>query len=685
MRIQTRFFILMMLFYSFTHLQADQYTPFKPSGSEPFGTYHALIIGINKYKNRSAELGSQENSDGSLFCNGVFPDLKESVRAAQEIKSILVGIYRFEANNIKMLTGEEGTETPTRNNIMKYFAEFVTRLKDTDSLLVFFSGHGCFEPRLGVGYWIASDGLKISGEEIRSIYKSPAKHVFIVSDSCHSAQIFPDVTSWHTEFLWSDTEPNLEGILQKEKLKSRQVLASGEKDVPAGSNGNISPFCQAFIDSLKENPDRMIDAKSIMNMVKQKLALHREGDDQPEPVGGTVSRDEDRGGQFVFRRKYLKREEEIAQAYDGIHENYKQLKINPDALKELKRLTDVAHQANSPVIEYYRGKSKELLETIESIGYLKKEYAEKMVGIGELNTAKQMETLDSLLAFVDSISDINIKQNDEIKEIIKKINDDKEMLLTYARAYKKWDYKSFIEKYENKSPSRLSDALVKKAHEALKPMKMGHWFLGLKTTFTKTAMDISYMYNEYVTLFSLSFGYFIEGEKIKIIPFIEIGNSLFSFVEDEFGTAKEFTLSARFNPLLTMSAGIDIPIKWSENMFLFFTAGHTFHFLKPDSFWEKNIGPLKFHKFNKKIGLSTIDIGLGINGPMSARQAKRKKQSIWDRITIVIFFNWSMPIKSRIEYRIEIDEKYWVLVPYRLEKSFFRMEYSFRFWLGKRR
>ncbi len=122
MRIQTRFFILMMLFFSFPHLQADQDTPVKPYGNESVGTYHALLIGINKYKNRSDELGLQENSEGSLVCNGVFPDLEESVRAAQEIKSILVDVYNFEANNIKMLTGEDGAEAPTRNNILKYFS-----------------------------------------------------------------------------------------------------------------------------------------------------------------------------------------------------------------------------------------------------------------------------------------------------------------------------------------------------------------------------------------------------------------------------------------------------------------------------------------------------------------------------------------------------------------------------------
>ena len=630
----------------------------------------------------------QENSEGSLVCNGVFPDLEESVRAAQEIKNILVGVYRFEANNIKMLTGEEGTETPTRNNIMKYFAEFFTRLKNTDSLLVFFSGHGCFEPQLGVGYWIASDGLKISGEEIRSIYKSPAKHVFIVSDSCYSAQIFPDVTSRYTEFLWKDTEKNVEWIRQKEKLKSRQVLASGKKDVPAGSKGNINPFCRAFMDSLKENPYRILDAQSVMNVVTQKLTPHRKGDDQTEPVGGTVSLDEDRGGQFVFRRKYSKREEEIAQAYDRIYENYKHLNIEPDALKELNRLTDVESQVDSPVIEYYKGKSKELLETIKSVGYLKKEYSERMAGIDELNTARQMETLDSLLKFIDG-KNTKIKQNDEIKEIIEKINDDKEMLLTYVRAYKKWDYKSFIEKYENKSPSRLSDALLKKTHEALESMKMGHWFLGLESTVINTDLDIIYIRREYQHFYSLSLGYFIEEKIIKIIPFIKIGTSLFSFIEEEFGTAKEFTLSARFKPFLTLSAGIDIPIKWSGNAFLYFTAGHTFYFLKPDSFWEKNMGPLKFHKYNKTLGLSTIDLGWGISMASLDRQTKKKKKSIWesiqDRLTGTFFIYWSMPIKNRIEYRIEIDEKYWVLVPYRLKKSFFSIGYSIRLCLGERR
>lgn len=683
MRIQTRFFLLIMFFFSLTHLRADRYTLVKPSGSELVGTYHALIIGINKYENRGIELGLRENPGDSLECNGVFPDLEESVRAAQEIKNILVGVYSFEENNVKMLTGEEGTEAPTRNNIMNYFAEFFKRLKDTDRLLVFFSGHGCFEHRLGVGYWIASDGLKISGEEIRSIYKSSARHVFIVSDSCYSAKIFPDVTSGHTE-------SNLEWIRKKEKLKSRQVLASGKEKVSAGSKGNISPFCRAFIDSLKENPDRMIDAQSIMSMVTQKLAPQRKENNQTEPVGGIVSLGEDRGGQFVFRRKYSEWEEEIAQTYDKIYNNFKQLKIDLGGeLKELKRLADVAPQADSPVIKYYRGKSKELLETIESIGYLKKLYAKKIVGIGKLNTAKQMEILDSLLAFVDNNSDIGVRQDDEIKEIIKKIKSDKEMLLAYVRAYKKADYKSFIEKYENKSPSRLSDALLKKAHEALEPMKMGHWFLDLRMTAINTDVDISYMRSEYGAFLSLSLGYFIEGKIIKIIPFIKIGNSLYSFIEDEFGTANEFTLSARFNPFLILSAGIEIPIKWSENTFLFFTAGHTFHFFKPDSFWEKNMGTLKFYKYNKTIGLSTIDLGVGMNMLFSDGQAKKKKQSIWksieDRLAVVYFFVWSTPIKNRIEYMIEIDGKYRVIVPYRLKKSFISMGISVRLWLGKRK
>jgi len=688
----------MMLLFSFPHLHADWYTQVKPSGGESVGTYHALIIVINEYKNHGNEMGFRKNSEVSLLCDGVFLDLEESVRAAQEIKSILVGVYRFEENNVRMLTGKEGTEAPTRNNILNYFAEFAKQLKNTDSLLVFFSGHGCFEERLRVGYWIASDGLKISGEEIRSIYKSNAKHVFIVSDSCYSAKIFPDITSWHTEFLGRDPESNVEWIRQKEKLKSRQALASGLGKVTGGRDGNISPFCRAFIDSLKENPDRKIDAQSIMNVIIQKVSPLRERNKQPKPVGGTVSLDEDRGGQFVFQRKYSEREEEIAQTYDGIHENYKQLKINSEALKELKRLTDAVPQGDSPVIEYYIGKSKELLETIKSIGYLKKEYAEKMAGIGELNTAEQMETLDSLLAFVDNNSDINIKQNKEIKKIIDKIKDDKVMLLAYLRAYKKSDYKSFIEKYGKEPSSRLADALLKKVHEALRPMKMGHWFLDMGLAFISTDVDISYMHyglqHGYNGLASLAFGYFFEGKIVKIIPFVKVGTSSLSFTEEEFGTVNEFILSARFKPFVTLCAGIEIPIRWSENMFIFFDASHTFHFLRPDSFWEKNMGALNFRKYNKSIGLSTIDLGVGINFPLSVAQAKKKKRSIWryiwrstwGRLSIVFFFYWSTPIKNRIiEYEVEIGEKNRVIVPYRLKKSFISSGVSLRLWLGKRK
>lgn len=228
-----------------------------------------LVIGINNYQH--------------------WPKLNNAVKDASDIATVLTGKYNFDFSNVTLVRDEQAT----RSNIHNALRNLIEKVSQQDNLVVYFSGHGYFDPLLNEGYWIPVDaevnssGEYISNTEILKILGSiNSQHTFLVADACFSGALFADSRRGYTDNV--------------EKFRSRWGLASGRLEtVSDGEIGNNSPFAKRVIQFLRENEKDKFAASELIQYVKTQVAE----DTNQTPIGNPLKALGDEGGELVFYKK----------------------------------------------------------------------------------------------------------------------------------------------------------------------------------------------------------------------------------------------------------------------------------------------------------------------------------------------------------------------------------------------
>jgi hypothetical protein len=160
--------------------------PFTPV-SQIYRKSHALLVGINKYKNRHADSWLRYADNDVLA-----------------LKQMLIQHYGFEADNITVLTDEKAT----LENIRRALAALSSpkRVDKNDRVLIFFSGHGQTVklPNSGqeMGFLLPADAdpLDPNSPEDPAPYQSSClamdfiwtqlrsipEHILLLADACYS-------------------------------------------------------------------------------------------------------------------------------------------------------------------------------------------------------------------------------------------------------------------------------------------------------------------------------------------------------------------------------------------------------------------------------------------------------------------------------------------------------------------
>lgn len=238
--------------------------------------YHALVIGIDKYK-------------------GVWNPLKNAVNDAKAVEEVLVKDYGFD--HVISLYNEEAT----RANIITALEQLIDSVKKDDNVLIFYSGHGEFNEKLNKGFWVPVDATTsssagyISNNDLQTFIAGiNSKHTLLVSDACFSGDIFRGRTS---ELAFEDTEKYFQEVY---KRKSRYALTSGGiEPVTDGGREGHSIFSYYFLDKLKQNKSRFFTAGQLFNEIQIPVTNNSEQSPVYQPIKNTG----DEGGQFLFIRK----------------------------------------------------------------------------------------------------------------------------------------------------------------------------------------------------------------------------------------------------------------------------------------------------------------------------------------------------------------------------------------------
>jgi len=233
------------------------------------GINYAVIIGISKYR------------------DPIMPDLYYPIKDALKVKEVLLANYAFDTKNVFFL------ENPVKEKIIGTLDSISRIITGNDNLLIFYAGHGTWDEKTSMGYWMPSDAAAKTYDNwlMNSIITSyasqcKAKHTLVIADACFGGSIF------RTRAFKPEVEKTDSELYNK---MSKKAMTSGDlTEVP-----DVSVFVQNFILYLSENKDEYLSSEKLFFNIKSKVV------DAIDliPQFGIIKNAGDQGGDYIFFRK----------------------------------------------------------------------------------------------------------------------------------------------------------------------------------------------------------------------------------------------------------------------------------------------------------------------------------------------------------------------------------------------
>jgi len=241
-------------------------------GNSKIGTYRALIIGINDYKDPK------------------IPDLETPLNDARSMADLLKNKYGFVVESIL-------DKRATRKSVYNALRDLSSKAKPDDSILIYYAGHGDLDRQYNDGWWIPYDATAgdpltyLDNVQVQKPMRSmKARHVLLISDSCYSGTLFgqargmPPVID-NTYYL---------GLFNE---KSRWGMTSGNKTpVADDGTGGHSVFAYQLIKELRNNDKPYLSTQEIYTRIAPIVSNNSEQTPLCRPIRNTG----DQGGEFVF-------------------------------------------------------------------------------------------------------------------------------------------------------------------------------------------------------------------------------------------------------------------------------------------------------------------------------------------------------------------------------------------------
>jgi hypothetical protein len=251
-----------------------------PEMGESTGSYHLLSIGVDEYLD--------------------WPALQTAVNGANAVAEVLTNEFAFfDSGNVRLLLNNEATE----GNILAELRDLANkdRVKPEDSVIIYYAGHGHLDDLTGEGSWIPweSDTRNpqawISNARIKTIIAAmPARHVFLVSDSCFSGDFFRGQRNRGIEVIKN------EQVRDEYLLRSRTAITSGSLEpVSDGGAAGQSVFTYFLLKAFREIKEPYVVVHDIFDRVRRGVEVNAE----QRPQIGILSGTNGEQGMFVLFRK----------------------------------------------------------------------------------------------------------------------------------------------------------------------------------------------------------------------------------------------------------------------------------------------------------------------------------------------------------------------------------------------
>ena len=244
----------------------------KPKTLSQIARKFAVVIGQNKY------------TDARI------PQLIGAVPDAIAVNQVLHDQLGYDVVLLKDATKKE---------IFSALNAVAAQVKENDSLLVYFAGHGEMVDATGLGYWIPQDASAddpkgwISNADLnRVLTRSKSKQMVVVSDSCYSG-LFAQESKVNS----ANSTGTIDELLQHRAVT---VMTSGG-DEPVADTGkdSHSVFAWNLVNNLK-NVEGWKRGASLFDSVR--VAVEKELPQTPQ-YGASLSAGHQTGGDYVFERR----------------------------------------------------------------------------------------------------------------------------------------------------------------------------------------------------------------------------------------------------------------------------------------------------------------------------------------------------------------------------------------------
>ena len=274
-RIALAFLFVLLLTSSMVWAQETEGTsnPIRVSLKPVFATnslnahrYYALLIAVEEY------------SDPAIT------SLSEPLKDATKLREVLKTKNTFEDQDITTL------KNPTFEELNVAFEDLQKKITEADFLLIYYAGHGFFDEKTNIGYWLPADAQEKNRAKwfrnsalVENIGAINSKHTFLIADACFSGGIFK------TRAPFNNASMDIANML---KRPSRKAMTSGAlTTVP-----DKSVFMKYLLKVLNENENHYLPSEDLFDEVR--IAMKNNAD--TKPLYGEIQNVGDEGGNFVL-------------------------------------------------------------------------------------------------------------------------------------------------------------------------------------------------------------------------------------------------------------------------------------------------------------------------------------------------------------------------------------------------
>lgn len=240
-----------------------------PAASPDFGTYRALVIGIDDYRH--------------------LRPLRTAVVGAEAVHELVQRRYGFQSTLLL---------NPDRDTLVRALDHLRETLGERDNLLIYYAGHGYLDRQTDEGFWLPANAEESSQVEwvpvstvTRLLRATVAKHVLVIADSCYSGTLTRDAgVALPTG---ADRQAELARLNAK---RARKALTSGGLEpVDDGGGDGHSVFTRALLRALQEN-EHVLDGDGLFRAVRRQVVVN--APQTPEYADVRFAGHE--GGDFLF-------------------------------------------------------------------------------------------------------------------------------------------------------------------------------------------------------------------------------------------------------------------------------------------------------------------------------------------------------------------------------------------------